>query len=170
MTRIAFAFLLALGLTACATKYQPTGFTGGFSETQIDENVFLVSFTGNGFTSAERASELVLLRAAELASTHGYSYFVIADSANTTSQYTVKAPTTYNTTAQASFYGNTAFGQSTTTVRGGDTYNVAKPRSARTVVLYKEKPEGQGLVYSSKFILESLGAKYGLPKAPVENP
>ena len=166
----AWVYFATVALSACATNYQPNGFTGGFSETQVDENVFLISFRGNGFTSAERASELVLLRAAELTSKHGYSYFVIADFANTASQYTHRTPTTYNTTSQPTAYGNTAFGQSTTIAKGGDTYNVAKPRASRTVVFYKDKPEGQGLVYSSNFILESLGAKYGLPKAQQEKP
>ena len=57
----------SLVLVACATAYQPQSFSGGFSETQLDKNVFRVSFKGNGYTNAERAEEMALLRSAELA-------------------------------------------------------------------------------------------------------
>ena len=70
--------VLALSILAgCATPYQPMGFLGGYSETQLDENVFHVSFDGNGFTSEEKASEYCLLRSAELALQHGVSHFLI---------------------------------------------------------------------------------------------
>src|SRR5437764_1386447 len=55
---------------ACATPYQRHGFTGGFSESQLDENVFRVNFRGNGYTSPERAADFTLLRSAELARAH----------------------------------------------------------------------------------------------------
>jgi len=38
--RTTLIFLIALGLAGCATAYQRQGMTGGFSETQLDENVF----------------------------------------------------------------------------------------------------------------------------------
>ena len=54
-----------IGLTSCATGYQKQGFTGGFDETRLDRNIYRVAFKGNGFTSQERAADLVLLRCAE---------------------------------------------------------------------------------------------------------
>ena len=39
---IAITFSVLL-IRACATSYQQSGFSGGYSETQLDENVFTVS-------------------------------------------------------------------------------------------------------------------------------
>jgi hypothetical protein len=90
--------LFILLLSACATPYNPQGLMGGFSEMQLDENVFRVSFRGNGFTSPERAAEFCLLRAAELARNNGYSYFVIIDSQSYSKYSTYTTPTTTTTT------------------------------------------------------------------------
>ena len=51
--------------SVCATAYQSNAFTGGFSETQLDD-VFKVRFKGNGSTSRERASDFCLLRCGKL--------------------------------------------------------------------------------------------------------
>ena len=64
--RLLSVLAIALVLSACATTYQSESFSGGFSETQLDKNVFRVSFQGNGYTRAERAEEMALLRSAEL--------------------------------------------------------------------------------------------------------
>ena len=75
--------LLFSFLQGCAANYQPRGQTGeGFTETQLDKNVFRVSFSGNRYTESERASDLALLRSAELALLHGYKYFIVADNSD----------------------------------------------------------------------------------------
>ena len=56
---------LVLALTGCMTAYQPDGLTGGYSEVQLSENVWRVSFKGNGYTSRERAVDMALLRSAD---------------------------------------------------------------------------------------------------------
>ncbi len=58
--RIILSFFMVAGLAACATAYQPQSFSGGFTETQLDKNVFRVSFQGNGYTRAERAEEMAI--------------------------------------------------------------------------------------------------------------
>jgi hypothetical protein len=40
------AVFVVILLTSCATTYQKQGFTGGFSETQLGENIFQISFKG----------------------------------------------------------------------------------------------------------------------------
>lgn len=47
----------ALIAAGCATGYHARGLSGGFSETQLDENVFEVSFHGNGYTSHGREAQ-----------------------------------------------------------------------------------------------------------------
>ena len=75
--------LLFSFLQGCAANYQPRGQTGeGFTETQLDKNVFRVSFSGNKYTDSERASDFALLRSAELTLQHGYKYFIMADNSD----------------------------------------------------------------------------------------
>jgi len=43
--------VLQLLFIACATQYKPLGVTGGYSDMQLGENIFKVSFRGNDYTS-----------------------------------------------------------------------------------------------------------------------
>ena len=143
-------------IQGCATAYQKQGFSGGYTETQLDTNVFKVNFAGNGYTGRERASDFALLRCAELTLDNGYNYFATIDSNQSTTNSSYTTPTqTYGT---ATAYGNTAYGTSTT--YGGQTFHISKPSSSHTIVCFKEKPKG--FSYNAKFIKKSLKAKYGL--------
>ena len=64
-------------LSACATPYQQKGFTGGFSDVQLAENMWKVNFNGNSYTSAEKSTNYTLLRCAELCLENGFSYFTV---------------------------------------------------------------------------------------------
>lgn len=159
-------------LTGCATSYQPQGMTGGFSETQLDQNVFTVLFKGNGFTSKEKAKDFTLLRSAELALNNGYKYFVIVDADEYSENSTYTTPMTATTDVNANTYGtaynygNTTtynaniYGTATTTISGGETYNISRPRSSNTIVCFKDKP--QGFVYNAELISSSLKKKHGI--------
>lgn len=76
--RVAALFLIA-SLTGCATAYQAKGFTGGFSEDWQSERSVVVTFNGNGFTSAERVEQYATIRASELALERGYPYVRISN-------------------------------------------------------------------------------------------
>lgn len=166
--------VLAALTAGCATTYHSQSFTGGFTETRLDENVFKVRFAGNAYTSREKAADFCLLRCAELAQQHGYAYFIVVDSAHYTEDRLYTTPMTAETTGSAhtfgtaNAYGNTAtysgttYGRATTHVYGGETYVMSKPRSENTVVCFKEKPNVQGLVFSAAFIIDSLKQKYGI--------
>ncbi len=67
-------------LSGCATAYQRESFTGGYSQTQLGDNIFQVSFKGNGCTSEDRASDYTLLRSAEITLENGFKYFTIVES------------------------------------------------------------------------------------------
>ncbi len=144
---------LALFLSACATPYQEMGFRGGYTEVQLDENVFRVSFRGNGGTGATRAVDFTLLRSAELAIRHGYRYFIIIDS----SQHTSKSTHTRPVSATTTISGNTA----TTEVRGGQTSHIYKPRATNTIVCFENKPEGT-FSYNAEFLYRELARRYNL--------
>ena len=167
---IFLAAVSAIALCGCATDYQPNKTysvggiplfsTGGFTETQLDKNVFQVTFDGNEFTAGQRASDLVLLRCADIALKHDFSFFVIVDSKayNNISSYTTPIQST--TTGSATRAGNTVSGSATTTTTGGQTYVTVMPSATNTVVYFKEKPSVQGFSYNADFICNSLGQKY----------
>jgi hypothetical protein len=161
--RYVFLFLTALSLVGCATPYQPKGFKGGFSETQLSENVFRVYFRGNGYTKEERAEDFTMLRSAELAEEHGFQYFVVVDE-NSISSVTgsVVMPTQTTTTASATGVGNTAYGTAYSTTTGGHSFFIKKPSDRMTIVCFKDRPDVQGVVYESSYIIESITTKYGM--------
>jgi hypothetical protein len=147
---------MALAVAGCATAYQSRSLTGGYSETQLGENTFEVSFKGNGYTSPERASDLALLRSAEVAAEHSFPYFIIVSSDNGTQHSAFTTPAT--TTGSATVVGNTVFGRTTTI--GGQTYFISKPSTRNIIVGLTEKPSG--FSYDTGFVIRSLRRKYNL--------
>jgi len=161
MRKIAsISFALLLG--GCATAYKPDGLSGGFSETQIDTNVFRVSFRGNGSTRIERAEELALLRSAELTLKNGFTHFVIIDGRTREQLSTYTTPTQTYTTANATAYGNSANGAAHTTTYGGQTFLISAPSTTNTIMCFNGKPNIQAFIYDAKFICNSLGQKHGV--------
>jgi len=170
--RVAFATAVTLLLLSCATSYQPKSFTGGFSSTQLDKNVFQVSFNGNGYTNQERVNDFALLRSAEIVLENGYEYFAIVDSQRYSQTHAFTTPTTSTTNLSANTYGTmtgygnttnysgTTYGTATTTTYGGQTYFISRPTASNTIVGFKERP--QGFAYNAPMIVKSLKTKYGL--------
>lgn len=153
----------ALLLSACATTYQSQGFTGGYTETQLDVNVFRVSFNGNAYTSRDRVADFTLLRSAELTLENGYKYFVVVDATNYSKQGLVNTPQTTTTNANVNVYGNTAYGTATSTTTGGNSYVISKPGASNTIVMLEEKPTGT-YAYNAEFLAKSLKEKYDITK------
>lgn len=158
--RIITLVTLVFALAGCASAYKSEGFGGGFSETQLDVNVFRVSFRGNGYTRAERAEELALLRSAELTLKNGFTHFAVIDSQSRERHGSYTTPTQSYTTANATAYGNSAYGTAQTTTYGGQTIQFSKPSTTNTIMCFKGKPDIQGLVYDAQFLCNSLGSKY----------
>jgi len=164
--RILLSLVAIAGLAACATSYQPQSFSGGFTETQLDKNVFRVSFQGNGYTRAERAEEMALLRSAELTLKNGFTHFAIVDGRSRTDYSAFTTPTQSSTTGTVSSYGNTSYLSAQTRTTGGQTFIAAKPSSTNTIVCFNGKPEINTLVYDAQFLFNSLAAKYGVTGSP----
>src|ERR1043166_4513540 len=125
MTRFACALAMMLG---CATPYQPKGYTGGYQDLQIGDNMFRVSFEGNGFTSAERTSEYLLLRDAEVTLDKGFRWFIIASDQQ------------MSQTSGGSYKG------------GGVVASF--PTSVNVISCFKEKPEGTA--YDARSVANAL--------------
>ncbi len=158
------SLLLVFGFLAsgCATTYQQQGFTGGFSETQLRQDIYRVTFKGNALTSAERAADFTLLRCAELATESGYAFFMIIDGSHSTKISSHTTPTTTNTTASVYGTGNYATGTATSTTSGGQTYYHEKPRSSNTILMIHDQDAVTGVAYEADFIIRSLRNKYNL--------
>lgn len=155
MKRIKLLSLLVTSIivTSCATGYKPEGFGGGFSEFKMADNIWQVDFRGNGYTSKQRARDFAMLRAAELTTMAGYPYFVIADSADTSTIQMYSNPVVANT--------NYGMGNATTTFSGGGISTINKPAVGNVVIGIANKPANT-FAFEGKTIIQSIKAKYKL--------
>lgn len=55
-----------------ATAYQPKGFTGGYTDTHIKDNIYFVEISCNAFTSQTTAVQYLHRRAMEVCKENGY--------------------------------------------------------------------------------------------------
>jgi len=153
-------FILVATLAGCATSYQPEGFSGGFSETQLDKNVFRVSFKGNGYTHQDRAEEMTLLRSAEVTLNAGFTHFAIVDSQSRTAYAAFTTPVQSNSYGTATINGNTVNSNVRTTTSGGNTQIVGRPSTTNTIICFNGRPDNGVFVYDANFLYSSLSAKY----------
>jgi hypothetical protein len=154
-----FAVTAAMFVSGCATSYQSTSFTGGYSETQLAPDVFRVYFRGNGYTSGERAQDFALLRAADLCSQHSFAYFAVLDENSSTSTSAVTTPGYAYTTGSAYAYGNSATYNGYTTYSPGQTIIIHKPRAGLMIRGFQTKPDGI-FTFDVAFLQKSLKQKY----------
>jgi len=76
MTRPILALSACLALAVgCKTPSQARGFEGGFSESQVAEDEFEVTFEGNVGVNTEVLKQSLLRRAAEVTLQHGFTHF-----------------------------------------------------------------------------------------------
>lgn len=145
MKKLTILFFAAVLMSGCATGYHSRGFSGGFEETQLDDNVFKVSFKGNSYTSKEKANDYCLLRCSEITIEHDYKYFVVKGdndfSKSETRYYKVKD---YN--------GNVNY-------RSNDE---TRPGIELTIECYDEKPEADSAVYNAEITMRNLKTKYNI--------
>ena len=150
---------LVILITGCATAYQSQGMSGGFSETQLDTNVYTIRFNGNGYTAPSRAADFALLRSAELTLLNGYKYFLIIDRNSYIKQTQGSIPIQNYESGTISGPGGTARYSGYTTSYQNYTFN--KPRAENTIVMLRERPT-DSVSYNAQIINNSLTSKYGL--------
>ncbi len=146
--------LILISMAGCAPQYQKKeySFGTGFSETQLDENIFRVTYTGDDFTDNEATADFSMLRCAELTMEQGYKYFVpIADNSSIKTQ-TYTTPVTYKTLN----HGN---GITSTQAYGGNTYTSSTATADKTIVMFIDKPN-EGISYNAEFLSNSIREKY----------
>jgi hypothetical protein len=163
----AAALLGALVLTGCGGtgllgiggKYQPVNWAGmGYDETQLAPNVFRVSYMANMYTSPSTATDLALLRAAELTLEKGYDHFAIvngADAVQVLQQTTPIVKTTTDVFADQIRQREVTVGQ--------HTYTNSVPSSSNTIVCFKGVPRNVGyVVMDAKETYAQITAKHGI--------
>jgi hypothetical protein len=174
-TKLVLPLGILVVLSGCATGYHSTGFTGGYSDTQLAPDVYRVVFRGNGYTAAERAQDFALLRASELTLQRGFTCFAIIDERDSTAISTFTTPGHADTTAYGTGYssgniylnpyGGTYSGTSSayvnahTTYTPPQTYVFYKPRSGILVKAFQTKPAGI-FTFDAAFLQQSLKQKY----------
>ena len=140
-------------LVGCATTYQSSGLSGGFSEMQMAQDVYRIKFKGNAFTSSEAAQEMAMLRAAELTMQSGYSHFIVMGAQDGTDRSYIHQPGTTTTTITPTGFNSY---QATSSTYGGYTAPIDKPR---TELMIRMVGPGQGGL-DAQMIYRQLAAKY----------
>jgi hypothetical protein len=149
--------IFLLFLSGCATSYKPDGFLGGYSEVQLSEKIWKVSFSGNGYTNPRRAEDLALLRSAELTLKSGYRYFSLMDSRSSKDLFKWGSGSTAEITGQS--YGNQFSG----TARIKNNEQVYSLPSTTNIVLMKSEGDAdKNNLFDAKMICETLGSKYSV--------
>lgn len=128
---ILFATLL---FTGCATQYQPEAYSGGYTETWLSDRVAFVDFSGNGYTSAERARNYAAYRTCELALQNGYTHFILLERDASSTEQTLQVAPDRTTIRPDGLGGLTA------TTRDGQDVTVFKP-STEMKVLFLHRSE-----------------------------
>jgi len=75
-------------LTGCVTPYQPEGFTGGYKEEHIRDNLYYVTFNGNAWIDNGTVVKYFHRRAKEVCVENGYRDYHISEQRDGT-QYMV---------------------------------------------------------------------------------
>ncbi len=142
--KVSLVSALLAALAGCATAYQSEGLTGGFVSKQLANNKYLVTFSGNGFTTAERASDFAMMRGAQLALMHGYKYFVV-------------------------FNSNTAMNEDD--IYTGYTVSASfKPTSKYLILATRTPPKQYSTYFNARNYFAETAKKYGLHVNPGSGP
>lgn len=127
--------IIALLASGCATTYQENGFSGGYSDQKISNDVFQVSFRGNGFTSGSEVERLFLKRCADVSMRNGFDYFVILNQDGSVSDVPVYS-SQQGTISSNGFGGYNYSGTSQTS-------SVSKHRKSGLIKLFKNGDQPQ---------------------------
>ena len=149
-------------MAGCATAYRPYSFLGGggWREVQLADNTFKVTFEANGYTSDAEATDMALLRSADLTLANGFKYFVIGVASDDSRAGSFTMPTTTNINLTS--YGSTTTGTAQT--YGGQTFLFSFPTPSFTFTCFTERPAFQSTIYDASLISKSMRKTYGIKR------
>lgn len=140
------------------TPYQPgDGGRYGYSEQQIEENRYRITFAGNPSTPRDTVQNYLLYRAAELTVQRGYDHFTIVDR-------DVERSTRYYSHGYANDFDSYRFPSRRGLRRfyrpsyySSNAYPVSEYASIADVVMAEgDKPEGEAKAYDALDVLQRL--------------
>ena len=135
-------------LAGCTTPYQNMGASGGVQSTIIDDNVFQVKASVNGYTQRSVATQYAIRKAAEVSQSLGCNYYSAIN--NTQQSYDQNISKT--NTGLNSVNGEIYYISST-----GTKYRLIQPSNYNTYICFKDKPNTvlPGLIFNVKYVLDS---------------
>lgn len=164
--------LVAL-LSGCVTPYESAGLMGGYSDMQLNDDIYKVSFIGNGYSSHEHVQNMLLRRCAELTRNKGYKYFVVltSDAERKDSQFSTPVTISTQSTGFSSghFSGNNygssygghfnTFGSSSsnTVINPGQTFNINTYQDMVVIKMLHDNNKAPG-AFKANTILVNFGA------------
>jgi len=127
---------LALLLSGCATEYQQKGlFSEGYSDMKLGDDIYLVEYQSNEYTSTSSNTKHALRRAAEISKMHGHRYFEVISKTDNSKTHT--SPISIDTQTDATSQLDEMSEKSNISISGGDT--VVEPGIALKIRLLKNK-------------------------------
>jgi hypothetical protein len=130
-------------LFSCATGYHKKGFSGGYWERKMSNNMFEVGFRGNGYTSSETVNSYFKRRCAELTLKSGFSHFVLLNERDKTSYHS----TGQTTRGTANTYSGGLTYSETTTNSG-----FHKSRSEGVIMMFKDGEQPPHAISSAIYL------------------
>jgi hypothetical protein len=80
MKNLVFVVLAVVLLQGCASSYKAQDSWGGYSESQLNKDIFKVRFHSQGFDAhAPLMEDMLMLRNADLTLANGFKYFAILE-------------------------------------------------------------------------------------------
>ena len=136
------SILLILFSTSCTTPYQKQtwyAYRGGYSEKKLEDNRFLVTFNGNGWTDSRKISDFALRRSAEVTLENGFKYFKIEKNSNEK----IRQP---------------AYGTGLAGIMAGQL--IPKPSTSHVIICYKKGPYVSEEIYDAQQVVEQIKNEY----------
>src|SRR5215813_12674361 len=87
MRKLLLAVVMA-AVAGCSTTHNPEDIGGGYSDLPLAQDTYQVDVRGTGYTSADTVRKIGLVRAADIAISHGYDKFIILGADGRTEQAT----------------------------------------------------------------------------------
>lgn len=137
-------------LAGCTTVSGPET-PRGYSEKQLGRNVFAVRVPGNAHTSKAKVVELCLLRCAEVAFAHGFSYFVVLQNTNHLATATSSPVNRVMTPLRPESRGLSFIDS-----------ELGSPSAANTIVCFRREPSGYAEVYEVEAVFNQFSSTYDI--------
>jgi hypothetical protein len=85
--KVAILTVFVLLVGCGATQYQPMGWTGGYTDAHIKDNIYFVEISTNAYTSQTTAAQYFHRRAKEVCLENGYKDYKIKSERDTSTSY-----------------------------------------------------------------------------------